>query len=85
LFAITIIVTVSNLVLHPDRNISDGFSVIMVAVETVLVNVVRKVFLERGFVLGRDAGRGNAVAWSRNTLARGRVDITCGDMLTVMT
>lgn len=84
LFAISIVVAVCDVVLHPDGKIGNGFRALIVSIKTVLVNVVRKVDLQASFVLGRDTSRGNAIAWCRNTLACGRIDVTCGDTLTGM-
>jgi len=67
---------VRDVVLHPDRKIRDGFRASGWD-KIVLVDVVRKVYLEGGFVLERDASRRNAVAWCRNTFACGGVDVTC--------
>jgi hypothetical protein len=70
-----------DVVFHPDGKIGNGFRVLIVSIKIVLVDIVRKVHLQPGFVLERDARRGNAVAWRRNTLACGWVDVTCGDRL----
>jgi hypothetical protein len=80
-------VAVCDLVVHPDGKIGDGFRVLMIIcgrVDVVLVDVVRKVDFEGGFVRERDAGRGNAVPWCRNAFTCGGVDVTCGDILAVM-
>jgi len=51
-----------DIVFHLDGKIGNGLHVLVVSIKIVLVDEVRKVHLQPGFVRERDARRGNAVA-----------------------
>lgn len=74
--------TVCDVILHPERKISDGFAGFRF--ERVLVGIMSELDVECILVLLRNARRWNTISNGRDTFTSGGIDVSYGEVSVMM-